>query len=179
MTRVAAAILAAGSPSARAGEADELPSLSTSQGYIEDVMRVSPLNVAERSRSTSPSHTSLTAFDAMRKALADAIARKDAGALFGLVEPTFVWTVESESTDQFDMGRDALHNFKVAFGFHEFGKTWASCGRTRTPTSSADRLPRASSATRPCSRRRSAWRSRAIPRLVAERPECSLVPPLR
>lgn len=62
------------------------------------------------------------AFEAMRKALADAIARKDAPALFGLVGPTFVWTVESESTAEFDMGRDALHNFKVAFGFRAFGQ---------------------------------------------------------
>jgi hypothetical protein len=43
----AAAILGAGPPRARAGEADELPRLSTNQGYIEDVMRVSPLDVAD------------------------------------------------------------------------------------------------------------------------------------
>ena len=62
------------------------------------------------------------AFDAMRKALAEAVAAKDAAALFRLVGPTFVWTVESESTEEFDMGRDALHNFKVAFGFRPFGQ---------------------------------------------------------
>ena len=61
-------------------------------------------------------------FETMRKALQDAIAKKDAAALFALVGSTFVWTVQAGPTDQFDRGRDALHNFKVAFGFREFGK---------------------------------------------------------
>jgi hypothetical protein len=61
------------------------------------------------------------AFDAMRKALADAVAKKDAQALFALVSPTFVWTLQGGPTDQFDMGRDALHNFKVVFGFRPQG----------------------------------------------------------
>src|SRR2546423_7992857 len=53
------------------------------------------------------------AFEVMRKALADAVAKKDAAALFELVGPTFVWTLQGGATDQFDLGRDALHNFKV------------------------------------------------------------------
>jgi hypothetical protein len=60
-------------------------------------------------------------FEAMRKKLSDAVARKDAQALFDLVAPTFVWTFQNGSTDQFDMGRDALHNFKVVFGFRPQG----------------------------------------------------------
>ena len=58
----------------------------------------------------------------LRQALGNAIEKKDAAALFILVGPTFVWTVQSRPTDQFDMGRDALHNFKVAFGFRAVGK---------------------------------------------------------
>jgi hypothetical protein len=61
------------------------------------------------------------AFEAMRKALADAVAKKDAQALFALVAPTFVWTLQSGPTSEFDMGRDALHNFKVVFGFRPAG----------------------------------------------------------
>src|SRR5215470_1429443 len=61
------------------------------------------------------------AFEAMRKKLGDAVAKKDAQALFDLVAPTFVWTFQGGSTDQFDMGRDALHNFKVVFGFRPQG----------------------------------------------------------
>jgi hypothetical protein len=61
------------------------------------------------------------AFEKMRKALSDAVAKKDTQALFGLVSPTFVWTLQGGPTDQFDMGRDALHNFKVVFGFRPQG----------------------------------------------------------
>lgn len=62
------------------------------------------------------------AFEKMRKAFADAVAKKDSNALFALVGPTFVWMVQGQLNDQFDPGRDALHNFKVVFGFREFGK---------------------------------------------------------
>jgi hypothetical protein len=62
------------------------------------------------------------AFEQMRKALSAAVAKKDSHALFALVAPTFIWTQQGGPTDQFDMGRDALHNFKVVFGFREFGK---------------------------------------------------------
>src|SRR5215470_19166733 len=61
------------------------------------------------------------AFETMRKKLSDAVAKKDAQALFDLVGPTFVWTFQGGATDQFDMGRDALHNFKVTFGFRPQG----------------------------------------------------------
>src|SRR5581483_9712954 len=57
------------------------------------------------------------AFKAMRKSFADAVNQKNAAALFALVGPTFVWTVAGGANQQFDMGRDALHNFKVLFGF--------------------------------------------------------------
>jgi hypothetical protein len=61
------------------------------------------------------------AFEAMRKKFSEAVAKKDAQALFALVAPTFVWTFQGGATDQFDMGRDALHNFKVVFGFRPQG----------------------------------------------------------
>jgi hypothetical protein len=61
------------------------------------------------------------AFEAMRKKFSEAVAKKDAQALFDLVAPTFVWTFQGGSSDQFDMGRDALHNFKVVFGFRPQG----------------------------------------------------------
>jgi len=61
------------------------------------------------------------AFEAMRKKLSEAVDKKDAQALFALVAPTFVWTFQGGPTDQFDMGRDALHNFKVVFGFRPQG----------------------------------------------------------
>ncbi len=58
----------------------------------------------------------------MRKAFVEAVAKKDSNALFALVGPTFVWLSQNTPSEQFDMGRDALHNFKVAFGFREYGK---------------------------------------------------------
>ena len=61
------------------------------------------------------------AFEAMRKKLSDAVAKKDSQALFDLVGPTFVWTLQGGPTELFDMGRDALHNFKVVFGFRPQG----------------------------------------------------------
>jgi hypothetical protein len=61
-------------------------------------------------------------FTAMRKAFTDAVKAKDAEAIFKLVGPTFVWTLNSGPIEDFDYGRDALHNFKVVFGFRESGK---------------------------------------------------------
>ena len=61
------------------------------------------------------------AFEAMRKKLADAVAKKDAAALFALVGPTFVWTYQGGSVEEFDMGLGALDNFKVVFGFRAPG----------------------------------------------------------
>jgi hypothetical protein len=61
------------------------------------------------------------AFEAMHKKFRDAVAKKDGQALFPLVGPTFLWTYQGGPTDEFDMGRDALHNFKVLFGFRPAG----------------------------------------------------------
>jgi len=61
------------------------------------------------------------AFEAMTANFAAAVAKKDAQALFALVGPTFVWTLEGALTDELDLGRDALHNFKVVFGFRPLG----------------------------------------------------------
>jgi hypothetical protein len=61
------------------------------------------------------------AFEAMRKKFTEAVDKKDSQALFDLVAPTFVWTFQGGASDQFDMGRDALHNFKVVFGFRPQG----------------------------------------------------------
>jgi hypothetical protein len=61
------------------------------------------------------------ALEAMRKQLANAILRRNAGLLYELVGPVFFWTADGEPSEQFDKTRDALHNFKVAFGFRQFG----------------------------------------------------------
>jgi hypothetical protein len=61
------------------------------------------------------------AIETMRKAFADAVAKKDAEALFALLSPTFVWLSQNTPYHEFDMGRDAVHNFKVAFGFRDYG----------------------------------------------------------
>ena len=62
------------------------------------------------------------AFNAMRQAFSAAVAAKNADALFALVGPTFVWTLEGGPTDEFDMGRGPVDNFKVVFGFRAVGK---------------------------------------------------------
>jgi hypothetical protein len=63
------------------------------------------------------------AFTAMRKAFGDAVTKKDSSVLFGLVGPSFAWTQADVLVEgDFDLGRDALHNFKVVFGFREPGK---------------------------------------------------------
>lgn len=61
------------------------------------------------------------ALEAMRKQLASAISRRNAGLLYEHVGPTFFWNSDGEPSEQFDKNRDALHNFKVAFGFREAG----------------------------------------------------------
>jgi len=63
------------------------------------------------------------AFNAMLTKLTAAAASKDQNALFSLVGPTFVWTLNGALTDELDLGRDALHNFKVVFGFRAAGAT--------------------------------------------------------
>jgi hypothetical protein len=62
------------------------------------------------------------ALEAMRRQLADAVKRRNAGLLYEFVGPTFFWTTNGEPGEQFDKSRDALHNFKVAFGFRQFGR---------------------------------------------------------
>jgi len=62
------------------------------------------------------------AFEQMRAAFADAVNKKDLDALSKLIAPMFLWTIGGQPADQLDLGRDALHNFKVVFGFRALGK---------------------------------------------------------
>jgi hypothetical protein len=62
------------------------------------------------------------AFDKMNGAFLNAVQRKDLAALTALVAPTFLWTVNDHPADELDLGRDAVHNFKVAFGFRAIGE---------------------------------------------------------
>jgi hypothetical protein len=62
------------------------------------------------------------AFEKMHAAFLDAVKRKDVAALTALVAPSFLWTVSDQPADELDLGRDAVHNFKVAFGFRALGK---------------------------------------------------------
>jgi hypothetical protein len=61
------------------------------------------------------------AFATFWKAFSDAVASRNADALFALVGPTFAWTARGALIAEFDPGRDALHNFKVVFGFRRQG----------------------------------------------------------
>jgi hypothetical protein len=61
-------------------------------------------------------------FQSFFKAFSDAVTNRNATALFALVGPMFVWTAKGALTDEFDPGRDALHNFKVVFGFRAQNK---------------------------------------------------------
>jgi hypothetical protein len=61
------------------------------------------------------------ALAAMRKQLASAISQRNTGQLYALVGPAFFWNADGEPSEQFDNRRNALHNFKVAFGFRQFG----------------------------------------------------------
>lgn len=69
-----------------------------------------------------PAYKPDSAFVSMRNAMAQAVAKRDEDALFALVNRTFIWTQEGQLADDFDLGRDALHNFKVVFGFRAPGK---------------------------------------------------------
>jgi hypothetical protein len=62
------------------------------------------------------------AFQKMRAAFAAAVAKKDAATLFDLVAPMFFWTVNGAPADGLDLGRNAIDNFKVVFGFRAQGK---------------------------------------------------------
>ena len=61
-------------------------------------------------------------FQEMLKALKDAVAAKNTEAVMALVGPMFIWTSQGTMIDQLDPGRDAVHNFKVVFGFRAAGK---------------------------------------------------------
>ncbi|MCC6946728.1 MAG: hypothetical protein IT539_03090 [Bradyrhizobiaceae bacterium] len=60
--------------------------------------------------------------DELRKRLTAAVAAKDANAAAALAAPSFEWTAGGVPVDEFDPKRDAVHNFKVAFGFRPAGK---------------------------------------------------------
>ncbi len=70
----------------------------------------------------APGYKPNPAFEAFRSRLGDAVAKKDAATLLALVAPGFVWTQNNALTGDYDPGRDALHNFKVVFGFRALGK---------------------------------------------------------
>jgi hypothetical protein len=72
--------------------------------------------------TVSKSYRPDAAFDKMRAAFADAVARKDLDALSAWIAPTFLWTLGGHPADELDLGRDAIHNFKVVFGFRALGK---------------------------------------------------------
>jgi hypothetical protein len=61
-------------------------------------------------------------FQKVQAAFAEAVAKRDAAALFGLVAPMFFWTVNGGLADGLDLGRNAIDNFKVVFGFRVQGK---------------------------------------------------------
>lgn len=65
------------------------------------------------------SYTPTAAFQSMQKAFREAVAKKDIEALLTLVGSSFVWMVNNVLSDDYDPGRDALHNAKVVFGFRE------------------------------------------------------------
>jgi hypothetical protein len=68
-------------------------------------------------------YTPDAAFNKFRTEFINAITKKDAQALFALVAPGFVWTLnDSLLTGNFDPGRDPQHNFRVVFGFRATGK---------------------------------------------------------
>jgi hypothetical protein len=62
------------------------------------------------------------AFEKMRAAFAGGVKSRDLAALTALIAPTFLWTVTDQPADELDLGRDATHNFKVAFGFRALGQ---------------------------------------------------------
>jgi hypothetical protein len=71
---------------------------------------------------TAAPHQPEAAFLSFWKELSQAVTSRNASALFALVGPTFVWSAQGALTDAFDPGRDALHNFKVVFGFRQQGR---------------------------------------------------------
>jgi hypothetical protein len=72
------------------------------------------------------------AFEQMHAAFARAVNKKDLDALSKLVAPTFLWTIGGEPAEKMDLGRDAVHNFKVVFG---------SARKARTPMAASPTGP--------------------------------------
>jgi hypothetical protein len=62
------------------------------------------------------------AFEKMRAAFADAVAKSNVNALSALIAPMFLWTIGGQPADEMDLGRPAVNNFKVVFGFRVLGK---------------------------------------------------------
>ena len=63
------------------------------------------------------------AFKAMQAAFSAAVASKNADALFALVGPSFVWTIDGALSEDFNPGGSAVDNFKGVFGFRAPGST--------------------------------------------------------
>jgi len=72
--------------------------------------------------TVNAAYTPDAAFEKMRAAFASAVAKKDPEALAALIAPVFLWTLGGQPADEMDFGRDAIHNFKVVFGFRALGK---------------------------------------------------------
>jgi hypothetical protein len=70
----------------------------------------------------APPYSPDAPFERFRQAFADAVSKRNATALFSLVAPGFVSTVNDVLSTDFDPGRDAQHNFRVLFGFRAPGK---------------------------------------------------------
>jgi len=76
-----------------------------------------PVQYAAVKVNVSEAYKPDDAFKKLQTAFAKATADKDAAGLFALIGPIFIWTTGGAVSDKFDLGRDAVHNFKVVFGF--------------------------------------------------------------
>lgn len=61
-------------------------------------------------------------FERMRAWFADGVAKKNVATLIALLAPTFLWNYGGDRAEDMDLSRDAVQNFKVAFGFRAAGK---------------------------------------------------------
>jgi len=85
------------------------------------VAAVKKVSYPEVKVEIEPAYKPDAAFAAMRSAMTQVVVKRDANGLFALVAPTFVWTLQGQLADELDLGRDALHNFKIVFGFRAPG----------------------------------------------------------
>ena len=85
------------------------------------VAAVKRVSYPEVKVKVEPEYKPDAAFATMRNAMAQAVANKESNALFALIAPTFVWTIQGQLASELDLGRDRLHNFKVVFGFRANG----------------------------------------------------------